>query len=432
MATLRTRLLLVSLCSAAAIAAFGACSGLKSGEGSGDDSGTPSPSTTTSALLPDGALLDGAAPPTPDAESQTETGPVDAGQVDAQFQFDGGIVPRPTCVGVGAGTSESWVPNAGCRTGPGPCTFSKVTRVCKNGNCQKGLCQDLDFTAEAPSNPGKFAYQVWGAAPDAIWAVGYGVHFWNGATWTAVDIGITLDTSTQAYAVAGTTREDVTILTGNHTTGPMTLRRRDSGGVFRAVGQINDRVWGGGLFALGQNRFLVHLGPKGAYLATPGSVSFLGLLYGFAGGQHYTNALSGFKADDVLVASNGLDGTLFYDGTELKKYGAPAHAILYVPDAIAAMSVGAKVNIYNPASGAPIGPQVDLAVELAATGTVWKGLDGTSLDRIFVCDADGIVGHRNATGWKRETIPTPMQMNSVFASPWGDVYVAGSRVWHGK
>lgn len=426
LAHLRTKALVVLLLSTAAtFAGLGACSGLKEG-GDGADSAAPNVSTSpsdTSAPLPDGAqpdvrLPDGATPPT------------DATARDAQYQFDGGIVPRPTCV---AGVSESWVPNAGCvpNAGPGACTFSKVSRTCKNGNCQKGYCQELDYVAETQSTP-TYIYQVWGAAPDAVWAVGYGVWFWNGATWTSVDIGITLDNFTQAYAVAGTTRDDVTILTGNSNTGPMNLRRRVAG-VWRSVGQINTSVWGGGLFALGNDKFLVHLGSRGAFLATPTAVSPLGLLYGFASGQHYTNALSGFKANDVLVASAGGQGTFYYDGAELKAYGPPAHAVLYVPDVIATLSSGSKISLFDPTNGTAIGGPVDLSSTL--TSPVWSGLDGTSLDRIFACSTDGVLARRNAAGtWTPEPLPsvTTPQMNSVWASPWGDVYVAGSRVWHGQ
>ncbi len=431
MANLRTKTLVASLFATALVfAGLGACSGLKSGEDGTDASTSPSGTSTgpeRPELLPDGALPDGAEPNLPDGARPSDAA---AGR-DAQYQFDGGIVPAPTCVG---GVSESWVPAPGCipNAGPGMCTFSKVTRTCKNGNCQKGYCQELDFTAEAPTPPA-YVYQVWGAAPDAMWAVGYGVFFWNGSTWSSVDVGVTFDNFTQAYAVAGTTREDVTILTGNFNTGPMTLRRRDAGGVFRSVGQINTAVWGGGLFALGQNRFLVHLGTRGVYLATPAAVTSRGPLYGFASGQHYTNALSGYKATDVLIASAGFDGSYFFDGFEVKKYGPPGHALLYVPDAIAILSSGSKVLLINPTTGTPIGTQVDLPATLAAPSSVWSGIDGTSLDRIFVCDKDGILARRDGTGaWTRETLPATVQMNAIFASPWGDVYVAGSRIMHGQ
>jgi len=411
-------------------AALGACQDLKSGQDGADASPDTSSTTPPGEPLPDGAPGgDGALPPIGDGAT--------ADARDAQFQFDGGVVPRPTCVGTS--TSESWVPAPGCipNAGPGACTFTKVVRTCKNASCRNGYCQELTFTAEQPSATPKFVYQVWGAAPDAIWAVGQGVFFWNGSTWSEVDVGVTFDNFTEAYAVGGTTRDDVSILTGNHTIGPMVLRRRNSAGVFKAVNTFQTNVWGGGLFALGRDRFLVHLGSRGVYFASPTQTTFLGNLYGFPGSHHYTNALSGFKADDVLVSSAGADGTFFFDGSELKKLsaggGPPAHAVLYTPDVLAFLSSGTKLDLFDATNGSRIGAQVDLPTAAAAPSTVWKGIDGTSADRLFVCSADGILARRDATGtFTQETLPTPLSTNAVFASPWGDVYVAGSRVWHGK
>lgn len=432
MASLRSRALVVFVGAFASFSvALAACSDLKAGGDGADASPETSPTSIgpleplADGALPDGALPDGAKPPT----SGDASG-------DAQFQFDGGIVPRPTCVG---NTSESWVPAPGCvpNAGPGRCTFTKVSRTCKNGSCQKGYCQELEFTVEQPSTPAKFVYQVWGAAPDAIWAVGQGVFFFNGTSWAPVDVGETFDNFTEAFAVAGTTRDDVTILTGNFNTGPMVLRRRDAGGTWRAVNSVTAAVWGGGLFALGQNRFIVHLGTAGAYYAAPGQTTFLKDLFGFPGSHHYTNALSGFKADDVLIASAGFDGTYFFNGSEAKKLGTnggpPAHAVLYTPDVLGFLSVGSKVDLFDAVAGTRIGAQVDLPTTLSAPSSVWKGMDGTSADRMFVCAAEGVLARRDSTGtFSRVTVPTPLQMNAVFASPWGDVYVAGSRVWHGK
>ncbi len=412
------------------MASFGACASLKDAEDV-PDAGTDSAisSSDGSPEVPDGQTPEGDAKvPGRDASS------TDANVSDARYQFDGGITPRPTCVG---GSSESYVPDVGCKpgTGPGGCTFSKVVRACKNGDCKDGLCQDLDWDVEAPAGTKPaFVYQVWGAAPDAVWAVGDGVYFWNGTTWTSVDIGETFDNFTQAFAVAGTTREDVTILVGNFQTGPMYLKRRNGSGMWTSVGQINATVWGGGLFALGNDRFLVHLGSSGLYFSAPGSIPFLGSLYGFAGGQHYTNALSGFKADDVMVASNGGQGSMFFNGTQLKPFGGDgSHAVVYTPDLIAFLDTGQYLDLYEAVSPFNrIGARVDLAVESASTSGTWQGLDGTGAGRLFACGSAGIVMHRKGTTWVKETIPSPASMNSVWASPWGDVYTAGSKVWHGR
>ncbi len=410
--------------------ALGACSTLKAGGEGQDAATTPQGTSTAPEVLPDGALPDGATPVEP-----LEDGGVDSAIPDARSdawitQFDGGKVPGPTCVGTAA--SESWVPVAGCVPGVS-CSFTKVTRVCKNNSCARGHCQELDWVAESPSATPGTIYAVWGAAPDAIWAVGDGVFFYNGSTWAPVDIGVTFDNFTQAFAVAGLTREDVTILVGNHQIGPMYLRRRDGSGVWRPVAQLNNGgVWGGGLFAMGNDRFLVHQGSDGVYLATRSSVNRLGLLYGFAPGHHYTNALSGFKADDVMVASAGGQGAFYYDGFELKTFGGwPAHAVLAVPDATALMSVGSKLDIFG-ATGARVGAQVNLYTESQTTDGFWSGIDGTALDRMFVVGSKGIVLRRSATGWAKETIPTPSPMIAAWATPWGDVYTTGAKLWHGK
>ncbi|MBK6464696.1 MAG: hypothetical protein IPF92_27390 [Myxococcales bacterium] len=425
-------LLALGLAFSLSAAALGACSTLKAGEEGAADGATDSPTAPTGTgtgteLLPDGALPDGATPP-PDAEPDAE--PDASAKSDAWItQFDGGAVPKPTCVGP---NSESWVPEPACVPGAS-CFFSKVTRSCKNGSCADGYCQELDWVAESPKATPGTIYAVWGAAPDAIWAVGDGVFFFNGSTWAPVDIGVTFDNFTQAFAVAGLTREDVTILVGNHTTGPMFLRRRDATGVWRPVAQLNNGgVWGGGLFALGNNRFLVHQGSDGVYLATPTAVNRLGYLYGFPAGHHYTNALSGFKANDVMVASAGGQGAFFYDGFELKSFaGWPAHAVLAVPDATALMSVGSKINIFN-ASGGRVGGEVNLYTESGTTDGYWRGIDGTGLNRMWVVGSKGIVLRRSATGWAPESIPTPSGMIAAWATPWGDVYTTGGKLWHGK
>lgn len=419
-------LLVAGAALALASASLGACSTLKAGgEEGGDGASSPSGPTSTSttpALLPDGALPDGAAPPELDASADAKS--------DAWItQFDGGAVPKATCV---SGRSESWVPEPNCVPGVS-CFFSKVTRTCKNNNCADGYCQELDWVAESPKGLPGTIYAVWGAAPDAIWAVGDGVFFFNGATWAPVDIGVTFDNFTQAFAVAGLTREDVTILVGNHTTGPMVLRRRDAGGVWRPVATLNNGgVWGGGLFALGNNRFLVHQGSDGVYLATPTSVDRLGYLYGFPAGHHYTNALSGFKANDVMVASAGAQGAFYYDGFELTSFANwPAHAVLAVPDATALLSVGSKVNIFN-AGGNRVGGEVNLYTESGVSTGYWQGIDGTGLNRMWVAGSEGIVLRRGAAGWSNETIPSPSTMIAVWATPWGDVYTTGGKLWHGK
>ena len=404
-------------------ASLGACTSLKTNEGTADGSTTPSGSATTPEPLEDGALPDGAEPPTTDAGATDSATKSDAWIT----QFDGGPVPRPTCV---SGTSESWVPNAACVPGAS-CTFSKVTRVCKNANCANGYCQDLDWATESPSATPGTIYHVWGAAPDAIWAVGDGVFFYNGSTWAPVDIGVTFDNFTQAFAVAGLTREDVTILLGNHVTGPMHLYRRNTSGVWQSVAQINDMAWGGGLFAMGNDTFLVHLGDS-VRLVTRTTISFLGETYGIPAGHHFTNALSGFKANDVMVASAGGQGSFYYNGNILKSFaGWPSHAVLAVPDATALMSVGSKIDLWA-GDGGRVGAQVNLYTESQTTDGFWSGIDGTSQDRIFAVGSKGIVLRRRASGWSKETIPSPTPMIAAWATPWGDVYATGGKLWHGK
>jgi hypothetical protein len=135
-----------------------------------------------------------------------------------------------------------------------------------------------------------------------------------------------------------------------------------------------------------------------------------------------------------MVASNGGQGSMFFNGSQLKAAGFNgSHALVYTPDVLAFLSTGQYLNLYETVSPFnPIGARVDLNVESASTGGTWQGLDGTGAGRLFACGSAGIVMHRKGTTWVKETIPSPGSMNSVWASPWGDVYTAGNKVWHGR
>ena len=400
--------------------------------------------------LKEGEQVDAGTAGSPEGEGGSEDAPTGDGAAGDGAAGDAGgcasscnAPMKSVCNG---GTSKTTLSPGRCEKGQ--CVYPEVTRPCKAGSCRDGLCEELTWSVEYGGATTSL-YSIWGTAPDDVWASGDGVFHYDGSRWSPVDVGVSFGASgARAFAVSGTSRDDVALLVGNvNSPGTHELRRR-SAGRFGPVANIPCNIAGGALFELSPREFFVHCGSSGVFrvgVGEPVPVTKIVLNPGsFPGGgsQPLTNGLSPLLFEDgelqlMIAGGSGTgSGSFFYsseDGGRTSSGGPSAVSVMNAKDVFGFLETGLTASLY-PTDGGP-SARFPLNESIGETEGYWRSLVGTGRRRIFAGGSRGVIARHDGLVWSREAVPdagsgTPIV--SMWASPWGDVFAAGKHVWQGK
>ncbi len=392
-----------------------------------------------------GPAVDGSAPPSDGATPLPDGAPsdgTDAARNDAA-KSDAAACPTgcngkavSTCNGT---TSETTLGLGQCVAGQ--CVYPKVSRPCRSA-CSGGLCTELTWSAStAPTAAGPY-YAVWGAAPDDLWAGGDTLAHFDGRAWSETNVATTFGAGKRIFALSGSSRRDVALLVGNPGGGAYQLYRLENG-IFAFVEAIpNCDLAGGSLYARSATEYFVHCGERGIYRvatdATPRLSTIVANPGSFAAGQTLSNALSGvvFSDGELSLMAAGASVSYFYssdDGGKVQTGGTRAVSVLNAQDVFGFLQIGLDAVLYPTDGGAAVTTALNAAI--GETGGYWRSMVGTRKDRIFVGGSRGVIAHYDGVNWHRDAVPeasVDAPFVSLWASPWGDVYGTGQRLWEGR